>query len=167
MDGEEHLPCEECGKRRATVHLTEMQDGQPVQHHICQECYEQKEGGLSQAAVLAHLVAAVAPELKELASQHCPDCGINYLEFRQNLRLGCPRDYEAFDKALEQLLERIHGSSEHCGKVPVGADKGSRKQSLLKLQQQAIADEDYELAAELRDRIADLEEHNGPDEPEE
>jgi len=162
--------CEECGKRPATVHLTDFVEGQAVLRHLCEQCYAEKEGGvvLPPSAVLAQLVAAVAPELREMATQQCPACGIRYLEFRESMRLGCPNDYEAFQKALEPLLESIHGATQHAGKVPPQADDAAATQgrirSLQRRQEKAVAAEDYELAAELRDRIKELE--NGPDEPE-
>ena len=167
---EHERTCELCGKRRATVHLTELVDGQAVQRHLCRQCYEDKEGvQLPPATVLAQILSVVAPELQEMGARQCPTCGINYLEFRQNLTFGCPDDYRAFGTALEQLLERIHGSTVHCGKVPpeVGDEPAvqSRVRSLRQRQEKAIREEDYELAAELRDRIRELQE-NGPEETE-
>ncbi len=170
MDADpEEIMCEECGKNRATVHLTDVVDGKAMPHHYCAECYTAKqaprEGG--PAAFLAQILEALAPELKELGARQCPACGINYLEFRQSMRLGCATDYQVFEKPLERLLERIHGNTHHCGKVPAGsgnraADR-SRLRSLRKRMEQAVSEENYELAAELRDHIKELEE-NGPEE---
>jgi protein arginine kinase activator len=158
--------CEECRKERATWHITTIVDGRSVEQHLCEECYLKKEG----PPAFASLVAAVVPELKEMALRQCPSCGLDYLEFRQNMRLGCPRDYEAFDKPLEQLLERIHGAARHNGKAPPTAGKEgairSRVRSLRRQQKKAIAEENYERAADLRDRIRELEKH-GPVVPEE
>ena len=155
--------CERCGKRRAKWHLTDFVDGKPVQKHFCDECYGEQEGAPSQVnEAFARLIAAVVPELKEMALRECPSCGLNYLEFRHTMRLGCANDYEAFDKPLEQLLQAIHGSARHGGKVPETAGEEeairSRVRALRRRQQAAIAEEDYEQAAELRDRIKELEE---------
>jgi protein arginine kinase activator len=157
--------CDECGRRRATVHLTDVVDGRAVQRHLCARCYMDKEGGVTvpPGVVLAQLLSAMVPELKEMGAPQCPACGTNYLEFRQSLRLGCPNDYEVFDTALEQLVTRMHGSAAHCGKVSpvVGADEAvrTRIRSLQERQRKAISEEDYELAARLRDRIRELEKH--------
>jgi len=169
VDEQERL-CEACGRRRATVHLTDFVEGQPIERHLCRHCFEAREGvELPPAVMLAHILSAVAPELREMSARQCPDCGISYLEFRQNLQLGCPRDYKVFDKALDQLIERFHGASAHCGKAPPGEDGASavdrRIRSLQHRQREAIAEEDYELAAHLRDRIRTLQ-GNGPEEPE-
>ena len=161
MDDEDDVTCKSCGRRPATWHLTEIVGGQPIQHHLCEECYSKE--ARAEAATISELIAAVVPELKEMVERECPSCGMNYLEFRQTMRLGCPKDYETFDKALEHLLERIHGAAHHTGKVPATAGSAealrSRLRSLRKQQKEAIALEDYEQAARLRDRIKDLEEH--------
>jgi len=172
MDADpEWIACEECGKNRATVHLTDLVSGEPIPHHYCAECYARKQthsdGG--PAAFLSHILAALAPELKELGARQCPSCGINYLEFRQTMRLGCGTDYQVFEKPLERLLERLCGSTHHCGKVPASVGAAavrSRLRSLNERLAEAVAKENYELAAQLRDHIRELE-RNGPKEPEE
>lgn len=168
-DPEERI-CEECKKSRATVHLTDMVAGHAVAHHYCADCYASKQpySGGGPAEFLSQILAALAPELKELGTRQCHVCGINYLEFRQTMRLGCASDYQVFEKPLERLLDRIHGSTHHCGKVPAGvgnraADR-SRLRSLRKRLEEAVSQENYELAAELRDHIRELKQ-DGPEEP--
>jgi protein arginine kinase activator len=63
---------------------------------------------------------------------------------------------------LVPLLERAHeGGSVHTGKVPANAAEDERKQTeLLRLRGQlkeAVVHEEYERAADLRDRIKNLE----------
>lgn len=173
MSEHEGIKCDSCGKRKATVHLTEIVDGTPTKKHLCEECYGEQEDlpELSPSHVFTQLIEAVAPELKELSSKTCPECGTNYLEFRQTMKLGCPHDYEVFDKALEQLLERIHGAVEHVGKVP-GSMTGARGwqddavsgrlEILQRKMEKAVEKEDYEKAAKLRDQIRHIKEH-GPE----
>jgi len=165
VDDESRRPrkCEICGKRDATIELTDLVDGKPVERRLCEQCYNKQEGvpPLSPSRILNQLIGAVAPELHQLATRQCPSCGINYLEFRQTLNLGCPKDYEVFAPALDQLLERIHGSNRHVGRVPRGAaQRGVREAKLEVLRrelEQAVSAEDYERAALLRDEIKELE----------
>jgi hypothetical protein len=86
----------------------------------------------------------------------CPECGISFEEFRAKGRLGCPKDYEVFAKDLGPLLEKIHGSRQHVGRVPRGAGPDtSREDRLLRLRRdlaRAVKDEQYEEAARLRTR---------------
>ena len=156
--------CEKCD-REATVHLTEIADGQKVERHLCEECAAAEgitiKAQLPISQLLEELVLQSAAG-KELSELRCDVCGITFLEFRQNGLLGCPNDYQAFEDVLVPLLERAHeGATVHVGKVPSNAaDKERRQNELLQLRGQlkeAVAGEDYELAARIRDRIKDLE----------
>lgn len=156
--------CQRCGKE-ATVHLTDVVDGQKIEKHLCEECAA-AEGVTIKAHVplgkiLEGLTLQSAAE-KELARLKCDVCGITFLEFREQQLLGCPNDYRAFEEVLAPLLERAHeGASVHTGKVPADAAESERRQNeLLRLRgrlKEAVAHEDYEQAAGLRDRIKKLE----------
>src|SRR5260370_42584001 len=93
----------------------------------------------------------------DLARLTCPECGIKYMEFKAEGRLGCPHDYEVFQAALEPLLQRIHRSVRHAGKVPRhGRLHAARLAEILELRQQlhsAEAAEAYEEAARLPDLL--------------
>ena len=161
---ESETKCEVCGRRRAKIHLTDFVDGKAVQKHVCEQCYK-KHGGLPELdtpSIFQQLIEAVAPQLRELSSKRCPECGTNYLEFRQAMKLGCPNDYEVFGDAMEQLTKRLHNATRHTGKVPLNVDaKVARQKRLQHLKQQmrqAIEKEDYERAALLRDKIRELAE---------
>jgi protein arginine kinase activator len=160
--------CEKCGEQRATVHLTEIEDGKPKEHHYCEQCYASQSESYQTGTAFNRLLAAVAPALAEMSSHQCPVCGINYLVFRHSFRLGCQHDYEAFEQPLEALLDEIHGDTRHCGKVPPGVGRQEAlRQRLTSLQKRleiAIAEENYEHAATLRDRIGKIRE-DGIDEP--
>jgi len=93
----------------------------------------------------------------------CDECGLTFSEFRENSLLGCPHCYNAFEGPLSSLLERAHeGSTHHVGKVPRRAGAGETRQLQLtrmrKRLDHAVASEDFELAAQLRDDIRQLEE---------
>ncbi len=102
-----------------------------------------------------------AEDLKELDARECPVCGITFFEFRQNGRLGCPHDYEYFGSELEPLLLNVHGSQEHAGKRPKRSAEGSEDLTrIIRLRREmkdAIEQEDYERASELRDQINSIE----------
>ncbi|MHC4718589.1 MAG: UvrB/UvrC motif-containing protein [Planctomycetota bacterium] len=159
------LSCDLCGKD-ATIHLTDVVDGQKIEKHLCQECAA-SEGFTIKAHIplgkLLEGLMAHSSAQKELEDLRCGVCGITFAEFREHHLLGCPNDYEAFEHVLAPLLERAHdGGAYHTGKVPVNAAESERRHTeLLRLRgqlKQSIASEDYESAAELRDRIKELEE---------
>lgn len=164
------MKCENCHKNPATFHYVERQGDQIVKDvHLCEECTRQK--GISPmqfslSTVLGqlldpHAMAGGPRVAKEMADVTCPQCGITYAEFRQKTRLGCANDYEVFRKALVPLLEKIHGSTQHAGKVPPQAGtKLYRQRELFELRRELdrhIKAEHYEEAARTRDRIKQLE----------
>ena len=93
----------------------------------------------------------------------CAACGSTLKDFRESGRLGCAQCYESFQTHLRDLLRRLHGSSQHVGEryAPPGADAAADPRiQLLDLREQlrrAVESENFELAAELRDRIRVLE----------
>jgi protein arginine kinase activator len=157
------MTCQKC-RDDATVHLTESVDGQLRQVHLCGPCAreaglvpaESKPPDLGLDLVVQGLILAHVGELVgALAQATCPDCGLKFMEFRIGGRLGCPGDYEAFDRGLRPLLRRAHGATRHVGKVPRRRhdDAGRRRLRARALLREAVAREDYEQAARLRDQL--------------
>ncbi len=158
------MKCEACNKRHATVHLTEIASGEKKEQHLCDECAHNLNDQLikmpSPTDILTNLINQVVPEIGEMSKTSCPACGMSYLEFRSSGRLGCPMDYTAFKKGLVPLLEKMHGSAQHIGKVPSRAGKELVvKNEVLQLRKEldkAVEKEDYEKAAKIRDRIFEV-----------
>jgi protein arginine kinase activator len=163
------IKCQKCSKP-ATIHITEIVQGSPLEFHLCEEHARQQlsgeetnEGSSVADKAMAQLAkAARSRDTSEIDKQACPVCGISFLEFRNSGRLGCSHDYDAFRDELMPLLENIHGETQHGGKVPKRVPPDRRRQTeLIQLRQalrQAVTDENYEEAARLRDRIQQLEE---------
>jgi protein arginine kinase activator len=157
--------CDKCG-RDATMHVTEILQGQKIEKHLCQQCAGEEgialKSQLPLSQILEELVLQTAAG-KELAELRCESCGISFAEFRQKGLLGCPADYTAFENVLVPLVERAHeGASQHVGKAPSNAGVEERRlNELLRLRAElkaAVSDEQYERAVRLRDRIKELEE---------
>lgn len=157
--------CQSCSSV-ATVHLTDIVNGHKKEVHLCQRCAEQqqllKQEELNLPAILQSIIG---PHLgrpnDELARLTCPVCGIQYMEFRAEGRLGCPHDYAVFRAGLEPLLQRIHRHSRHVGKAPRRrVVPAARQQELIELRgrlRAAVEAEAYEEAARLRDLIRQKE----------
>ena len=159
--------CQQCGQP-ATVHVTNIVSGQKREMHLCQACSEKqqilKNQELNLSVILQTMIGQhVGATSDELARLTCPACGIKYMEFKAEGRLGCPRDYQVFQKALEPLLQRIHRAMRHVGKIPPHATRNAAVQSeLMDLRQklrEAIDVEAYEEAARVRDLIREKEGH--------
>jgi protein arginine kinase activator len=91
----------------------------------------------------------------------CDQCGMSYQSFRRGGRLGCSHDYQEFAELLVPLLRRVHGNERHVGKTPkrIGRDLARRRyiSQLRSDMKAAVAREDYEQAARLRDEIKEIE----------
>jgi protein arginine kinase activator len=164
------MQCQICNKRTATIHLTEISEGVRTEMHICEHCAtEQGIAAQSQISVndlLSNLLASQPSDEELLAAaddvSSCPNCGFTLDRLRKEGTLGCPHDYEVFQHSLLPLIERAHnGSSAHCGKVPSKIPAETKQLAeLAQLRQElekAVRNEDYERAAEIRDKIKPLE----------
>jgi protein arginine kinase activator len=158
--------CQKCASP-ATVHLTDLTDGKK-ELHLCEACAEQQQfiskKDLNLQAILQGFIGQhVGALTDELARLTCPACGIKYMEFRAEGRLGCPHDYTVFRSGLKPLLERIHRAARHVGKAPRHRPLTAASQAeLLELRQQlraAVDAEAYEEAARFRDLIRQKESH--------
>ena len=124
--------CQKCKKNVATVHVTEIVKKAKHEIHLCEQCARDQnitgvpvQGVLNVTELLSNLLGQPGgAESASLGDKTCPECGIRYSEFRSGGRLGCPNDYEVFSDALMPLIEKVHGATEHIGKVP--ATQGHR-----------------------------------------
>jgi protein arginine kinase activator len=158
------IKCDKCDNP-ASVHLTEISGGQKIEKHLCQDCAAGEgitvKTNIPISQLLEDFILQSGPG-EELADLACDVCKITFGEFRQKGLLGCPHDYDAFERALLPLLHRAQdGTTQHVGKVPHRAGSSQKKQNaILRLRGQlkdAVASEDYERAAALRDQIKQLE----------
>ena len=160
------MTCQRC-QNEAAVHLTERHKGQTRELHLCQSCarkaglsFPDTAPNLALDAVVDSLIEANVGELvSELAETSCADCGIKFMEFRASGRLGCPHDYRVFSGGLVPLLQRYHGATRHVGKVARRREGAGTRLRLRTQLREAIAREDYEEAARLRDLLRLKESH--------
>jgi protein arginine kinase activator len=155
--------CDNCGKEPAKVHYKEMKDNEITEYHLCEECALEKGIQIphkKKAFSITDIPALMAEDVTADIGT-CKTCGLSYKEFRDTGRLGCSDCYSAFEEQLKPLLRRIHGSNVHTGKSPSisqGAFEKRREIEDLKVELgRAIESEDFERAAEIRDRIKELE----------
>ena len=102
------------------------------------------------------------PAAQQNDSARCSFCSSSLRDFRSSGRLGCASCYSAFESSLRELLRRVHGASKHSGRVyePPRPDLLQRASTLVELRdrlRRAIEQEQFELAADIRDRIRVLE----------
>ena len=166
------MMCEECGIRTATFHLMTIINGEKVERNLCPVCMakHQKQIPGIDFSNLAGILNNILENNKagqnkkeldpEIAKITCEQCGMTYGEFQKCGMLGCANCYKSFRTPMNALLQRLHGNTQHAGRIPDGVHSGvSIRINIDRLKQKlqaAIADEEYEQAAKIRDAIRAL-----------
>jgi protein arginine kinase activator len=166
------MSCEQCHEREAVIHLTQIVNEQVTTLHLCERCAADKgveSPGSQPKTPLGTFLAAMGQELPNQApatrtGDNCARCGGSLQDFRESGRLGCPDCYRSFEVPLRDLLRRLHGSTQHMGERYADKDKAQpatpAPPQAAELREQlrlAVETENFELAAELRDRLRVLE----------
>ena len=175
------LLCDKCNINPATVHVERMVNNSVSTQKLCFSCAVKEGADMSFENMVKELLGSVigtlgnnygeitfpipghipgqAVPFETIAT--CEFCGLSYSELREEGKLGCADCYQIFRPKIDVILKNIHGSSEHLGKVPVKAPKELllRREidELRRLQAEAIEREDFEKAADLRDKIRKAE----------
>ncbi len=114
---------------------------------------------------LEHLKEDLVVERPPAGPATCPACGMTRTEILKKGRLGCDRCYEAFAAEMLPVVVSLQHADQHLGKVPRRASvrmRASVEQARLRRElDQAVAAENYELAAKLRDQIKALPAEGG------
>lgn len=156
--------CDICKENEATVHFSQVVGEKVRKIDICETCAKAK--GLTDPAsisVLGDMLGEFAGEQMpaEAESLRCPACGFTLASFKKTGRLGCGACYQTFEGGLKSLLKAMHKGERHIGKVPGKAsaarDLTEQVKELEQELQRAIADERYENAALIRDKIRAVE----------
>ena len=163
------MSCEQCREREAVIHLTQIVNEQVTTLHLCERCAAEKgveSPGSQPKTPLGTFLAAMGqePEPTQVPrADTCSRCGGSLQDFRESGRLGCSDCYRSFEVPLRDLLRRLHGSTHHMGEryaerggttVPAERPRASDLREQLRV---AVETENFELAAELRDRLRVME----------
>ncbi|WP_223703275.1 UvrB/UvrC motif-containing protein [Sutcliffiella deserti] len=171
------MVCQECKERPAALHFTKIVNGEKSEVHICEHCAQEKGNlfmfsggsGFSLNNLIAGLLntdnpisAAKAEGFKEEKVLQCERCKMTFPQFTKIGRFGCSECYRAFEDRIQPILKRFHsGNTIHSGKIPkrIGGSMHVRKEieSLKHELQELIIQEEFESAANIRDKIRELD----------
>ncbi len=159
--------CDYCGKEEAVIHIAADGEMGETEQHLCRRCAVQR--GFAEPPQ-SGLFSRLMEELKGLEemvtekelSLKCPLCGTSFREIRDDNRAGCADCYRVFRPEIYRILEENSEETLHRGKVPgllaevkaVLYDKPHLEEEL----EEALRREEYERAAEIRDRLQLLKE---------
>lgn len=167
--------CQHCKKHQATTHVKTMINGEYAEYMLCPECahelgYDNMFSDFSAdfGGLLSSFFSNALPAIS--GATHCDTCGSTLNDIKRSGKVGCADCYDTFFSELLPTIRSIHGNTEHKGKHPVieytvnpdeksdtTGSSGSKLESLRAELKQAIADENFERAAQLRDEIKELE----------
>ena len=157
------MKCECCHNEEATIHLTQVIDGNVKKLNLCQECAQNSGIDLNSPISITDILLGLGSQLPMNSPSptefdlSCSRCQMTRTEFKKRARLGCSECYNAFMGELNALTKAMHHSSQHVGKIPARQGNEARITAQIAALQTdietAIAKEQYEVAANLRDRI--------------
>lgn len=173
--------CQRCKNAEATVHIQQVIDTQKTAIHLCDACAAAHDAAEDEEVKLATLLYKLAakkilkttpaggktepfPEADDPAADvTCPRCGWLRHDLQSLGRLGCDHCYDVFAEDLQILIRRLHRGCSHRGRRPGTDAPPADRLAALRIQRQldslgdelaqVVADEHYEEAARLRDRI--------------
>ena len=171
--------CQKCHKKTASVFISSIINGQETRMYLCSDCarnyplfnfnfqepfsmkdvmdkFNINEDNLNTEET-NNLIASTGDYIDIV----CPNCHSTYEEYRQTGKLGCSKCYEAFEKQLEPILKNTDG---YIGKIPRNIDGDLHITNEIRILKEdlnrAVEHEEYEKAADIRDKIKELEECN-------
>lgn len=157
------MKCISCDQE-AVVHYAEVIDGEIKKLDLCEDCAVKKGFGVEPSISIGDLLGGLTEKsIKSKSSLKCPFCELTFEAFKKEGRLGCDECYVTFNDSLIPMIEQIHKSTQHHGKVPLPClDDSQRRIQVSQMEvelQKAIEQEDFEKAAFLRDEIKNLKSH--------
>lgn len=164
--------CDKCD-REATVHEVVIRNGSKEEKHLCEQ-HAAEEGIQPQPhapineLITKFVMSQSGQSEPSSAEDSCTECGMTWSDFRKQGLVGCGRCYSAFEPRLGPVIERAHeGATHHVGKAPQGSeglvDREHRIATLRRQLTDAVAAEEYERAATLRDELLQAERRDGAD----
>ena len=160
--------CEECHQNEAVYTISVMMGEAMTQRHLCADCMAKMNMNIASGnmqkllgAILNAINRGEQPEEGEKVPDDqpditCPRCRMTLSKFIKTGRLGC----QALAAQLHPMLLQIHGRVQHAGRKPLQSETDQRsryeQEELTRQLQLAVNAEDYEHAAEIRDRLRAL-----------
>lgn len=166
------MKCQKCGANNANTHIKTIVNGEFKEYDLCSECanqmgYTNVFGDIENefSNFLGSFFGNVLPARTQ--ATRCEFCGSSYSDIAKSGHVGCANCYNIFGEQLLPSIRRIHGNTAHCGKNSGKADRQSSKpqeetkeQKIKRLKAEldtAIKEQNFEHAAELRDKIKEME----------
>ena len=167
------MKCQKCGANNANTHVKTVINGEFKEYDLCSECakkmgYTNIFGDMESefSNFLGSFFGNVLPARTQ--ATRCEFCGSTYSDIAKSGHVGCANCYDVFADELFPSIRRIHGNTTHCGKNSALARKAKEKKPTEETKEdkiknlkaeldKAVAEQNFQLAAELRDKIKEME----------
>lgn len=177
------MRCQNCGTNEANIKYTQIINGVKKEMTLCEKCAEKLELNNFKVNMPIHFSnfldsffdeKELLPSFIKENNNNCNFCEKAYDDFIKTGLLGCPECYDAFEDRLSPVLKHLQGSVRHTGRKPSNANKKNTNEqtekyenikkndnketiaSLKKELNKAVAEERYEDAAIIRDKIKNI-----------
>ena len=163
--------CQICGKHTASMLVRQIVNETTKELHLCRVCAKKyniyaddRDVAISLKAIFDELLPQLDAREKTSGSGHplvCPDCGMTLSRVKEEKILGCSRCFFYFRDTVLKLMQETSGEVFYAGNLPMQPEIFSGAavslQHLEEELQKAVENEEYELAAYLRDKIKEQE----------
>lgn len=167
--------CDKCKSAPATSHIKRNINGNVEEFHLCAKCAAEEglSGSFDQfgfgGMLGSFLGYPIAKSNKiSVSTKVCSFCKTDFAHIAKTGNVGCAHCYEEFKESLLPYIQRIHGKTNHTGKTPSTAGKRYKtEREISDLNEElnnAISSQEFEKAAQLRDRINELKRSEESDE---
>ena len=173
------MKCQKCQKNEVTTHIKRVINGELEEYKLCGECAKEMGYGnlfmdfsTSFADDFNSLFGSFFENALPARTQatRCENCGSSYTDIQRTGMMGCADCYKLFESELMPTIRKLHGNTSHCGKNSAAFRAEGREKSLEKTEEpvnkldklhsqlnRAIENQQFEMAAELRDKIKAME----------
>ena len=164
--------CQKCKQNDATAHIHYVRNGVVKDMYLCSDCAKDYKTKSFYDADLFKMLTSLLDDgfESDKTVKKCDCCGADFDDIRRTGKVGCGKCYKIFEIQLSTTIARLHGRTNHIGKTlnvsttdknnsHSGKDSSESKLENLKNQlADAVANEEYEKAAVIRDEIKKMEE---------
>jgi len=155
--------CQECNLNEATVTLNTNINGVKSTRHLCSSCAAKY--GIGQVSGIGEMFSGLFGNVLGMFSEapqelSCKGCGYTLSQYNRTGLLGCEQCYDSFRQQLLPFIKRVHGNVVNKPDEIKPDSKQEQQDEISKLKkelQEAVQAEEYEKAAQLRDRIKLME----------
>lgn len=135
------MKCDNCGKDNANVKYYQNINGKKTEMNLCEEC--SKKLGIDTninldipidfSSFLGGFFEDFGKEdfpylVSSTEEKRCNGCSSTFEDILNRGKFGCPTCYETFETQIDNLLNKIHGSNRHVGRLGTfNVDKTNEK----------------------------------------